>query len=156
MIIENEGEVDGNIEEMLQINESELKDKLDGYQGFIKYLEGQVEYLKLMETHYLKRRKVLENQVQRCKDSMVRAFSITDAKKLKTLNYNFTLCESESWALDSEYLEDHIKNDLLNKGMAENIFKISMSGIKSEYKNVEEKDRPKWIKVKKKSHIRVS
>ena len=80
MIIENEGEVDHDIEGMLQINEAELKDKLDGYQGFVKYLEGQINYLKLMEAHYLRRRRILEKQVQKCRDSMVRAFSITDSK----------------------------------------------------------------------------
>ena len=156
MIIENEGEVDHDIEGMLQINEVELKDKLDGYQGFVKYLEGQINYLKLMEAHYLRRRRILEKQVQRCRDSMVRAFSITDSKRIKTLNYNFTMCESESWSVDDEHLEDDIKDDLLDKGLAENIFKLSMSGIKSKYKNIKEDDRPKWIKVKKNPYIRTS
>ena len=85
-IVDNDGVVDKNIEQLLEINESDLKDKLDGYQGFIKYLEGQVNYLKIMESHYLKRRKILEKSMQRCKDSMVRAFSVTDRKKIKTSN----------------------------------------------------------------------
>ena len=62
-IVENDGVVDNDIEQLLDINESDLKDKLDGYQGFIKYLEGQVNYLKVMESHYIKRRKVLEKSM---------------------------------------------------------------------------------------------
>ena len=41
-IVENDGVVDNDIEQLLDINESDLKDKLDGYQGFIKYLEGDI------------------------------------------------------------------------------------------------------------------
>ena len=48
-IIENDGEIDSLIEDSLEINKSELEDKLDGYEGFIKYLEGQTSYLKEME-----------------------------------------------------------------------------------------------------------
>ena len=40
-IVDNDGVVDENIEQLLEINESDLKVKLDGYQGFIKYLEGR-------------------------------------------------------------------------------------------------------------------
>ena len=36
-LLENEGVLDENIEELLNINELELKDKLDGYENFIKY-----------------------------------------------------------------------------------------------------------------------
>ena len=50
-IIENEGEVDASIEDMLNINKAELEGKLDGYEGFIKYLDGQISYLKNMEAH---------------------------------------------------------------------------------------------------------
>ena len=35
-IVENDGAIDNDIEQLLDINESDLKDKLDGYQGFIK------------------------------------------------------------------------------------------------------------------------
>ena len=82
-IIENNGEVDSLIEDSLEINKSELEDKLDGYEGFIKYLEGQISYLKEMELHYNKRRKILENSITRCKDSMVRALNFTGNKKIK-------------------------------------------------------------------------
>jgi len=155
-IIENEGEVDNLIEDSLEINKSELEDKLDGYEGFVKYLEGQISYLKEMETHYLKRRRILENSIKRCKGSMVRALSLTDLNKIKTPNYNFTLCESESWEADIEDIDQQEKDILIRDGFAENIFKLSMSSIKSHYKNSSEADVPEWIKVSKNSYIRVS
>ncbi len=155
-IIENDGEVDNFIEDSLEINKSELEDKLDGYEGFIKYLEGQISYLKEMEAHYLKRRRVLEKSIKRCKGSMVRALSLTDLNKIKTPNYNFSLCESESWDADMEYISEDEKNRLIKDGFAENIFKLSMSSIKSHYKSSSDAELPEWIKVSKNSYIRVS
>jgi len=155
-IVENDGVIDKDIEQLLEINESDLKDKLDGYQGFIKYLEGQVNYLKIMEAHYLKRRKVLEKSIQRCKDSMVGAFSVADKKKIKTSNYNFSLCQSESWTVNLDSIDNDSKNELIDKGLAESILKLSMNAIKIEYKTTPESDRPKWIDIKKNPYIRVS
>lgn len=155
-IIENDGEIDNLIEDSLEINKSELEDKLDGYEGFVKYLEGQISYLKEMEAHYLKRRRVLEKSTKRCKDSMVRALSLTDLNKVKTLNYNFSLCESESWDADINHINDNEKDMLIKDGFAENVFKLSMSSIKSHYKNSPNADIPEWIKVSKNSYIRVS
>ena len=155
-IIDNDGEIDNLIEDSLEINESELKDKLDGYEGFVKYLEGQVSYLKEMEAHYLKRRKVLEKSIKKCKNSMVRALSLTDVNKVKTLNYNFSLCESESWDADIEEIDQNEKNELIKEGLAENIFKLSMSNIKSYYKSSPNANVPKWIKISKNPYIRIS
>ena len=155
-IIENDGEIDNLIEDSLEINKSELEDKLDGYEGFIKYLEGQISYLKEMEAHYLRRRKVLEKSIKRCKSSMVRALSLTDLNKIKTPNYNFTLCESESWEADIENINEEEKDSLIKDGFAENIFKLSMSSIKSHYKDSSGVEVPEWIKVNKNSYIRVS
>jgi len=155
-IIDNQGEVDNNLEDLLNLNECELKDKLDGYEGFIKYLDGQISYLKDMETHYNKRRRVLENSISKCKESMARALDLTDNNKIKTFNYNFSLCESESWKLNEDDLEDRIKEELIDKGLAKLIFKPSMSEIKSEYKELSDEKRPKWLLVEKKKYVRVS
>ncbi len=155
-LIENDGELDDKLEELLKLNTLELGDKLDGYEGFIKYLNGQIAYLKTMESHYLKRRKILDRSMQRCKDSMVHAISITDMKKIKTSNYNFSVCESESWTVDLDSMNNDIKNELIDKGFAENILKLSMNAIKAEYKTSSESERPKWIDVKKKPYMRVS
>ena len=155
-IIENDGEIDTLIEDSLEINKSELEDKLDGYEGFIKYLEGQTSYLKEMEAHYLKRRRVLEKSIKRCKDSMVRALSLTDLNKIKTPNYNFSLCESESWSASLDGIDRDERARLIKDGFAENIFKLSMNSLKTHYKSSPEKDVPEWIEVTKKPYIRVS
>ena len=155
-IIDNEGEVNEDIEQLLNINETEIKDKLDGYEGFVKYLQGQIEYLKNMESHYNKRRKILEKSVNQCKDSMVRAFSITGSTKIKTKNYNFSLCESESWEIDYDSLGQDVKDSLLSKGLAKNIFKLSMNDLKAAYKTMSDKEKPEWLMIDRKSYIRVS
>jgi len=132
MLVDNDGVVSDGIEELLDINQSDLENKLDSYQGFSKYLEGQISYLKIMESHYAKRRKILENSIRKCKESMVHALSVVDTGKIKTSNYNFSLCESESWAIDIGKIDDSLKMNLLEKGLAENVFKVSMSDIKKE------------------------
>jgi hypothetical protein len=87
---------------------------------------------------------------------MVRALSITDLKKIKTSNYNFSICESESWTVNLDSIDNNIKNELIDKGLAESILKLSMTAIKKEYKLSSESDIPEWINVKKNSYIRVS
>ena len=156
MLVDNEGVINEDIEKLLDINETDLKSKLDSYQGFSKYLEGQISYLKVMESHYAKRRKVLENSIRRCKESMVNALSVIDTGKIKTSNYNFSLGESESWTVDVDDIDDSLKESLIEKGLAENVFKISMNELKKEYKNIEKEKRPKWIKVSNKKYVRSS
>ena len=153
-IIENNGELDQNLEELLHLNACELGDKLDGYENFIKYLDGQIDYLKNMESHYSKRKKVLENTKSRCKDSMVRAFSSTSLSKIKTANYNFSFCESESWSVDVDSIEDDVKEKLIKDGLAQNIFKVSLSELKAKYKDLKKDEKPKWVSVDKKNYIR--
>ena len=155
-IIASDGAVDDEMENLLNVNELDLKNKLDGYQGFIKYLEGQISYLKSMESHFAKRRKTLENSIKKCKDSMTRALSLTDNTKVKTSNYNFSLCKTESWSVDSSSLSNEIKDELINKGIAKNILKISLNDLKLEYKNTEKAEIPEWIKISKDNYIRVS
>ncbi len=156
MLVDNEGVINKDIEKLLDINETDLKSKLDSYQGFSKYLEGQISYLKVMESHYAKRRKVLENSIRRCKESMVNALSVIDTGKIKTSNYNFSLGESESWTVDVDDIDDSLKESLIEKGLAENVFKISMNELKKEYKSIEKEKRPKWIKVNSKKYLRSS
>ncbi len=156
MLVDNEGVINEDIEKLLDINETDLKSKLDSYQGFSKYLEGQISYLKVMESHYAKRRKVLENSIRRCKESMVNALSVIDTGKIKTSNYNFSLGESESWTVDVDDIDDSLKESLIEKGLAENVFKISMNELKKEYKSIEKEKRPRWIKVSNKKYVRSS
>ena len=61
ILITNDGVIDESLEKLLSINESELENKLDGYEHFVRYLKSKIDYLKSMEDHYNKRRKTLEN-----------------------------------------------------------------------------------------------
>ena len=86
-LIESNGEVSEGIEELLSINESELGEKLDGYEKFTRYLKGQIDYLKKMEELYTKRRKILDNSIKRCKESMTAALTVTGNSNIKTKRF---------------------------------------------------------------------
>ena len=83
-LIDDDGEISDDIEKMIVENDSKLSDKLDGYEKFSRYLRSQIDYLKSVEEHYVKRRKVLENSIKRLKDRMLNAMLITGKDKIKT------------------------------------------------------------------------
>ena len=153
-LIESEGEIDENIEKILLINESELSDKLDGYEKFTRYLKGQIEYLKNMEDLYSKRRKILDSSIKKCKEAMAAALTITGKNKIKTKEFNFSLGKSYKWDIDTPSINEDDKIDLINNGIAENIFKIHMKELKELYKDSDK--APDWININEKLFIRVS
>ena len=153
-IVDSEGEVNETIEELLLLNSTELNDKLDGYEKFSRYLKSQVEYLKGMENHYNKRRKVLEKSIRKCKDSMLEAMILVGEEKLKTKEFNFSIGKSEKWEVDEVLLTNDAKDKLISDGLAENSFKVNLSEVKSNYKN--ENDVPEWINIIESNFIRVS
>ena len=153
-IVDSEGEVNEAIEELLLLNSTELNDKLDGYEKFSRYLKSQVEYLKGMENHYTKRRKVLERSIRKCKDSMLEAMILVGEEKLKTKEFNFSIGKSEKWEVDEVLLTNDAKDKLISDGLAENSFKVNLSEVKSNYKN--ENDVPEWINIIESNFIRVS
>ena len=152
LIMESDGEITDDLENILLQNDEDLSKKLDGYEKFSRYLKGQVEYLKTAEEQYSKRRKVLDNSINRIKERMLNAMLIVGKDKIKTTEYNFSVGNSEKWNLDIEKLNEKQRNELLLSGLAENVFKAKISEIKSEYKDSE---LPDWIIVEKNKHIRV-
>jgi len=153
-IIENDGELDLSLEELLELNNSELKDKLDGYEKFTRYLINQVEFLKDMENHYSKRRKILDKSIRRNRDSMLNALKITGDKSIKTKEFNFTIVKTERWKINDDILNEDIKSNLISEGLAEEIFKPSISKIKD--KSKEEGLIPEWIDVEDSEYMKVS
>ena len=105
-LISNDGEVSESLEEKLNLHEKELGEKLDGYEHFVRYLKSKIEYLKNMEGHFSKRRKVLENSIKRCKNSMTSSLLITGKSKIQTNDFNFTLGKSQKWSVDIDLLND--------------------------------------------------
>ncbi len=154
-LIESGGEINEVLESLLSINESELNDKLDGYEKFTRYLKGQIDYLKSMESLYVKRRKILENSIQKCRQSMVSALTVTGKNKIRTKEFNFSIGKTEKWEVEIEQLSDEIKNNLIKEDCAENIFKLNLSKFKNKYKNDTE-NIPDWINVSENLFIRVS
>ena len=154
-IIESDGAVNDEMENLLNVNELDLKNKLDGYQGFIKYLEGQISYLKSMESHFAKRRKTLENSILRCRKSMTEALLITNRGKVKTNDFNFSIGKSDKWTVDSENIDEKDRQELLSLEFAENIFKINISKLKAHYKEESEIEKPDWINIDQTEFIKV-
>ena len=152
-LIENGGELTEDLEKKIYINSDELSDKMDGYEKFIRYLKNQSEYLQKMEQHYNKRRRVIENSIKRCKNSMINALKLTGKEKLKTNEFNFSISVSKRWKINESNLDDKLKLLLVSKGLAEQSFKPMLTEIKNEYKN---KDLPEWIEIIENDYIRVS
>tara|TARA_B100001029_G_C15038573_1_gene441929 strand:+ start:970 stop:1485 length:516 start_codon:yes stop_codon:yes gene_type:complete len=152
-LIENGGELTEDLEKKICINSDELSDKMDGYEKFIRYLKNQSEYLQKMEQHYNKRRRVIENSIKRCKNSMINALKLTGKEKLKTNEFNFSISVSKRWKINESNLDDKLKLLLVSKGLAEQSFKPMLTEIKNEYKN---KELPEWLEIIENDYIRVS
>ena len=152
-LIENGGELTEDLEKKICINSDELSDKMDGYEKFIRYLKNQSEYLQKMEKHYNKRRRVIENSIKRCKNSMINALKLTGKEKLKTNEFNFSISVSKRWKINESNLDDKLKLLLVSKGLAEQSFKPMLTEIKNEYKN---KELPEWLEIIENDYIRVS
>ena len=151
-LIETEGAISDEIENKLIKNESDLSEKLDGYEKFTRYLKGQIEYLKTIEYQYSQRRKILENSFKKCKEKMLNSLIVTGNNKIKTLEFNFTIGETEKWDIDINILDDEIKNFLIDNNLAANIFKPNINDIKLKYKDL---DKPLWLIIEKNKHLRV-
>ena len=152
MLLESDGEISEDIEAQLIENESNLSSKLDGYQKFSTYLNGQVEYLKSVEEQYTKRRKTIENSIKRLRERMLNAMLVTGNDKIKTTEHNYSVSESEKWIINNDVMNDEIKLGMIEDGLGENVFKTKLSEIKSKYKN----DKvPDWIIIEKNKFLRI-
>lgn len=152
-LIENNGEITDQIETDLHINESDLSEKMNGYEKFVRYLKHQSEYLKSLEDHYNKRRKVIDNSVLKFKDRMIHAMKVTDNNKIKTDEFNFSIGISKKYRINTEKLNDKLQDSLIKDGLAENIFKANISEIKSKFRD---KDSPEWLNIEENDFLRVS
>ena len=154
-LISTNGEIDEDLENKLNLHEKELGEKLDGYEHFVRYLKGKVEYLKSMENHYSKRRKVLENSIKRCKNSMTSSLVITGKNKIQTSDFNFSLGKSQKWSINIEIMNENDKVELIDKNLAENTFQVKLSDIKTEFSNIDSEDIPEWINIEETDFIKV-
>ena len=154
-LISSDGEINQDLENKLNLHEKELGDKLNGYEHFVRYLKGKIEYLKSMENHYSKRRKVLENSIKRCKNSMTSSLIITGQNKIQTSDFNFSLGKSQKWSINTEIMNEDDKAELINKNLAENTFQVKLSDIKNEFNGTDLDDMPEWINIEESDYIKV-
>ena len=82
---------------------------------------------------------------------MLNAMLVLGKNKVKTVEYSFSVGETERWNIDLDIMTESVKNNLVNQGLADNIFKPNLTQIKNEYKE----DIPEWISIEKNKHLRV-
>ena len=121
----------------------------------VNHFAAKIEYLKDMENHYNKRRKVLENSIKRCKNSMTSSLLLTGKNKIQTSDFNFSLGKSKKWSVNEELINEEQRQDLINKELAENLFKVKLSNLKTEYSDINNNDIPDWINIEESDFIKV-
>lgn len=151
-LYESGGEINEDIESRLKINELELEDKLDRYEGFIRYQKGQIEYLKKQEQYFNAKRKSAENNVKRMRDRILFTMELVGKEKVKTMNHNFSTRETESWAINPIEFKPEDKLKLQELGFMSEP-KPLISELKRHYKDDEV--LPPYIKVTKKKGLTV-
>ena len=155
-IIDNGGEVTDEIEDKLASAESDVEEKVDNYEHFIRHLKGQIEYLKNQEKHYQTRRRTMENTIQKLRERLIYMLDYYKMPKLKTSTFNFKLGESHSWQIDSDKIDVAERERMIKNGYAEEVFKPHLSVIKADNKYTPEEELPEYIVITTKKTIRVS
>ena len=151
LIIKGEGEITPEIEAMLESNQERFSDKMDKYESLKRYLKGQIEYLKVQENHYKKRRNTLSNTIEWLKNTMVASMLGMGKDRIKTSEFSYSLKTSESVEIDYDKMDSKIKNFLIEKEFAQETFKINKKEIKDYYKNLGE--IPEWMEINEKINI---
>ncbi|MCT6924601.1 siphovirus Gp157 family protein [Metasolibacillus sp.] len=97
---------DGNegLEDTLESIELATADKLEGYAMVIKNVESDIEGLKAEGKRLAERRKAMESNVKRMKDSMYEALLTVEGNRLKTDKFTFSLRKSTSVQIVDESL----------------------------------------------------
>jgi len=89
------------LQDTLESIQLSVEEKLEGYAMVIKNIESDVDGLKAEEKRLADRRKRMENEIQRMKDSMAQALETIEpdkkgAKRLKTEKFTFSFRKSTS------------------------------------------------------------
>lgn len=151
LIIKGEGEITPEIEAMLDSNKEALSEKMDKYEKLKRYLKGQIEYLKVQENHYKKRRNTLSNTIEWLKNTMVASMLSIGKDRMKTSEFFYSLRVNESVEIDYDRIDSKIKNFLIEKEFAQETFKVNKKEIKDYYKNLGE--IPEWMEISEKINI---
>ena len=58
-------------------------------------------------------------------------------------------------ALSNHEIETDLLDDLVEKGLAENVFQIKLADVKTEYSDINDEEKPEWIKIEENNFIKV-
>ena len=86
---------------------------------------------------------------------MTNSLVVTGKNKVETNDFNFSLGKSQKWSIDMDLLDDNQKVDLVEKGLAENVFQIKLADVKTEYSDINDEEKPEWIKIEENNFIKV-
>ena len=87
-LIEDGGE---DLEDTLESITDAIEEKADGYGKVIKNIEAQIEAIKNEEKRLSDRRKSLESNVRRLKDSLYESMKLTKTKRIKSELFTFNI-----------------------------------------------------------------
>ena len=86
---------------------------------------------------------------------MTSSLLLTGKNKIQTSDFNYSLGKSKKWSINEDLINEDQRQELINKELAENIFQIKLSDIKSEYKTMDSTDLPEWINIDESEFIKV-
>ncbi len=152
ILIENGGELTNEVEDRLDQNAFDLDTKLDRYEGFIRYLKGQAEYLKKQEQYFNSKRKTAENTIIKMRERIMFAMIAVGKEKVKTMSHSFSTRETESWSINEVEFKPEDKLKLQELGFMSEP-KPLISELKKHYKDNEV--LPSYINVTKKKGLTV-
>ncbi|MFM9535730.1 siphovirus Gp157 family protein [Lysinibacillus sp. IITD104] len=90
------------LEDTLESIELATADKLEGYAMVIKNVESDIDGLRAEEKRLAERRKAMENNVKRMKDSMYEALLTVEGNRLKTDKFTFSFRKSTSVQIEND------------------------------------------------------
>ena len=145
------GELTVEIIELIEDNETALKDKLDAYTEWIGYCKGQAEYLKGLAEEYTKRAKTMINASDSARERVLQAMIELGETKVKTLKHNYSVRVTDSWKVKDD-INNLTQKYLVSNKLAEFVFKPSISAIKEFNKGF---DVPEYIEVTSKNSLTI-
>lgn len=92
----------------LEAIEGEIEDKLDNYAVIINSMSTDVDQIKAEENRLANMRRSIEQKQKKMKQVMLYMMTTTNAKKIKTDRYTFTVAKNpETLVIDDPYLENY-------------------------------------------------
>ena len=130
-LIEQQGEVDDVLEDELMTIAGSISDKLDACQGYIKYAEGQAEWLKSEAKDLTARAKTMENSVDSLRKRMAYLMQVTGNDTIRG-RHSYSLRTTESWKI-SPAATTELMEQLYSEGLAKREIKPDIAAIKKAY-----------------------